>query len=339
MHLINVFLRSFNPSIVGRTGQPVAPGRERDGYWWEKFEVLLKESLAELGHDVFEQKESPIINDQREGGEFCIYVHKTKRDLPEGDLFYMQMHLRELFVLDHMGWGADHSSCINPDQLAEVDSSLARQFVEKLRRQLLASGESKHPQVVSWWHQFQRVPRRYILAPLQIPRDYVIKHHSPVTVYEYIEQVADWANQERIDVVFKLHPHNKRDRSLKSLVRRKSWFSRYVHCVDGNIQKMISDSSGLVLINSGTGFEALIQGKPVATFGQCDYKVATYSVDKAGLGGLRSYFERYDDAQKLHGEKLVYAYCHNFGYYLDEKNWVGLKRRVKAYLQSRLAKY
>ncbi|MFT6437566.1 MAG: hypothetical protein ACJAVI_005641 [Candidatus Azotimanducaceae bacterium] len=332
-----VFLRSFNPGIVAKTGAPVVLGRERDGRWWEKFEILLKESLAELGVAVIEQKESLIISDQREGGEFCIYVHKTKRDQPHGDLFYMQMHMQELFVLDHAGWGADHSRQITQAQLDNVNVDLAERFTVLLREKFLTSGESKHPQKIAWWHRFQKVPKAYILAPLQIPRDSVIKHHSPISVYEYIEMASEWAVREKTHLVFKLHPHNQSDRSLKWMVRRRVWSSRYIHCVGGNIQEMIKDSSGLLLINSGTGFEALVHGKPVATMGQCDYKAVTYPADEKGLDGLKMFFEQYSDHQRLMAAKMVYTYCHDYAYYLAESELSEVKNRLKSYLKKRLA--
>src|SRR5262249_27231484 len=139
---------------------------------WVEFQVLLRECLLELGHTVVEQPSSPRVADADEGAEFRIYAHKTRRDVA-GDLFYKQMHLCDLFTLDHDGWGADHSEAVGPDFFGRVAPQAARRFCQALREQLLASGLSKHPQPPRCPDALADLPESYIFVPLQRPGDYV----------------------------------------------------------------------------------------------------------------------------------------------------------------------
>jgi len=123
---MNIFLRTFNPDINSKTGSPLHPDAPRRGTpEWLKFQSILIDCLNNLGHRLHEQLENPLVPDTQDfyeedghcGENYCscrvypdkrIYVHKTKREYPNGDLFWMQMHMRELFTLDTHGWGADH---------------------------------------------------------------------------------------------------------------------------------------------------------------------------------------------------------------------------------------
>lgn len=330
---MKIFIRTFNPDIVAKTGAPLPKGKTRDGTWWKKFEDTLIEVVDELGYEYVLQPESPIVDDNYEDASTKIFVHKTFREKPEGDLFYMQMHLKELFVFDKRGWGADHSKKISLSELKEIGVKESQNFVDELQHEFITTGESKHKQpknrkILSF---FQKEVKDYILIPLQIPRDYVIKHHSPISVLEFINTMASWAKKNKKNVVFKLHPHNKRDKDIIRSVRKASLKSKYVFVRDGNIHEMISKADGVVVINSGVGFESLIHRKPVATFGNCDYKVATLDISiENNLNRLKEYIEDYKNSET--SDKLVYHYCNNHGFFLKDGYIQAAKERMKEIL-------
>jgi hypothetical protein len=331
---MKVFLRKFNPDIVGKTGKLLPEGKKRDGTWWKRFEDLMISSLETLGHDVVAQVEHPFEEDRTNACAASIYVHKTRAEVPSGDFFYMQMHLKELFVLDINGWGVNHSKKISISDLEGVDCGLAEAFVDEIKARLLSTGDSKHQQSPETiWSRYSTTPEDFILAPLQVPRDYVIKHHSPISVQEYILLLSRWAKNNRRHIAFKLHPYNSKDYKLIFILLKQVLANKYVHIVGGNIQQLINKANAVVVINSGTGFEALIQNKPVGTFGDCDYKVATFHLDEE-LSGFEKYLAAYDSDSPGIASKMVFFYCFRHGFYLADGYLDKAKERLGLYLST-----
>lgn len=326
-----IFLRSFNDQINSKTGTPLLQGRTRGTPEWKKFENILKKSLHEVGCKVYEQLETPLEKDREEWIKIAdkkIAVHKCKRDLPDYDLFYMQMHMRNLFTLDFNGWGNDHSQNLsfNADAIGAV---VAQDFCEKLSNKMLTSGMSKCDQAEVL---DSNLPEKFILVPLQIPRDYVLQHHSPITVLQFIEAIIAYAAAAKVDVCFKLHPFNKSDHELIKAIDDGLKSSPYIHKAEGNINDLIKKSVGLFVINSGTGFESILHGRPVATFGGCDYKVATFAGDISDLAAAKEFLFNYSEEQKIFAYKFVYWYhtIHSYDVY-DESI---TQKRLTAYLKT-----
>jgi hypothetical protein len=86
--------------------------------------------------------------------------------------------------------------------------------------------------------------------------------------------------------------------------------------VEGNIHEIIKRSQGLLVINSGTGFESLIHGKPVCTFGDCDYNRVTFNADIRRLDEARNFIFDYDENKQKIARKFVYWYMHDHAFYL-----------------------
>ena len=331
----DIFIRIFNPDINSKTGQLLPPNSPRRGTpEWREFERLILSSLESLGycHDfsqpdkcIFLQKETPLEEDDisNQNDYKRMYVHKCKRDVPQGDLFYMQMHMRQLFTIDSNGWGADHSGneLFNHTDLPVEET---RNFSNHLSDSLLSKGESKLPQP----QVTDITPERFILVPTQTPRDYTIKYHSPITVKYFIESIVSWANESENHVCFKLHPCG-RDNDLVNAVE----VSRYVHLIEGNIHELIKRSNGLFVINSGTGFESLIHGKPVATFGACDYNKVTHNADIRRLDEARNFIYSYKQEWKDLAYKFVWWYWNCHAYDVNSPN---TPSRLTEYLRGAL---
>ncbi len=327
---MNIFLRTFNNKINSKTGVSLPLGKYRGTPEWTQFEDLLMESLNELGHAVLEQPEHPNIQDtpsdiiHKRG-----YVHQCKRDKPEGDLFWMQMHMKYLFTLDTNGWGADNSNYPNGmSSFTNEEEAVSRDFCKDLSEHLLSSGESKCPQA----QVTDMTPNRFILVSVQIPRDYTIKWHSPITVKYFIESIQAWAIETENHICFKMHPYNKIDLDLHTIIDEASSQSRYIHKVEGNIHELIKRASGLFVINSGTGFESLVHGKPVATFGTCDYNLVSFNADIRRLDEARNFIYSFKDEYKSLGYKFVHWYHKRFAYDVRDKE--DCVSRLTKYLRS-----
>ncbi|MBV9924325.1 MAG: hypothetical protein JOZ96_04725 [Acidobacteria bacterium] len=301
---------------------------------WRAFEALLKQCLDELGHEVIELHLDPLFPPDPADVDFKIYAHKTRREVPGADLFYKEMHMRGLFTIDAEGWGADHSAVREPPDLDAGDAAEAERFVARIREQFVSNGHSKQRQP-----ELRSIPEEYkpyLLVPLQLPTDDTIMHHSPVSVVEFVHVVSDWAEGAGQKILFKLHPGAVYP-EIAAAVEARSAANPYVNRLDANIHSLIQGAEGVVVINSGTGFESLIHGKPVVTFGNCDYKSVTFAARRDNLDEAREYVAGYRPGQRLRGIKFVHHYYtrHAFDVYADDRAEV--RRRLLDYLKSHLS--
>jgi len=237
------------------------------------------------------------------------------------------MHMRELFTIDTQGWGVDHSA--NDFKVGDVDARIAETFCERKSEDLLGSGISKCEQP----KETGILPPVFILVPLQVPRDYTILHHSPVTVRYFVDSLMAWAEESETHIGVKMHPFNKCDYNLDEAVAEGVSQSEYVHKVDGNIHELVKRSDGIFCINSGVGFESLIHGKPVATFGRSDYSKVTFNADLRRLNEAKEFLLGYTDAERNLAYQFVWWYWtqHAYDVYAADTS-----PRLKSYLETHL---
>jgi hypothetical protein len=327
-----VFIRSQYPyASAGAAVPPLGKRRSSCAEHWERFETILKDCLTRLGYEILEQRESPEVPDIPHDAQLRVYAHKTRRDV-RGDLFYKQMHLPELFTIDSAGWGADHSRMQACPSFGDVDVSAAEEFVHTQRRRFLETGRSKHPQPARG--SLDSFPDDYIFVPLQTPRDYVQLHHAPITVKDFIHLVARWADASGQDIVFKLHPglFAGLDDEIVAAAHQCARESGRVFCLDGNVHDLITNSRGVFTINSGVGFESLIHGKPVATFGNCDYKWVTFRATTTNLQQARRFVFGYTEEQRREAWKFIYYYCLHHTLSVGEGEIAQSRARLLEYL-------
>jgi len=331
--MAKIFIRKLYPFTTGVFVPPTGSRLMTSAEQWAKFEHLLATCLSELGHEVIEQREPPATADDFGGADFRIYAHKTWRDV-EGDLFYKQMHLSELFTIDHRGWGADHSKMQTPPSLLGVDSMEAEQFIVSLKSRFLETGASKINQPER--SKSIVLPADYIFAPTQTPRDYVQTHHAPISVLSFVHLIAEWANESKQNVVFKLHPGlfhtSAADTAIINAVNEHVATSPYVFCSQANVHDLITNAKGIFTINSGVGFESLIHGKPVVTFGNCDYQWVTFRAKADCLNAAREFVFSFTDHLRQEAYKFIYYYLFHHGFNLESEYLADSQRRLSNYL-------
>ncbi|MEK9571729.1 MAG: hypothetical protein VW124_22110 [Paracoccaceae bacterium] len=268
----------FNPWVIGKTGKPrkiPRPSKEI-----QQFEKLIKISLETLGlpYDVFHEHDRSLSNIRFKDYGVKIKFHGTKETHKCFDLFYMQMHLKNIFQIDPMGWGVSHSS--NPSvnkqkitQISKKDLLNLNQNIERVR-----NGHTKFPQSPPKFalQSFNKPRQGFIFAPLQTPNDTVIKNHSPVSVVDSIKLISEMAKNEEKDVVFKLHPSTYRHRQLNFEIIKLLLTNKNVYLSKQPILKLIEEACYVTTINSGVGFESLLLGKPVVLLGDADYDLLAY---------------------------------------------------------------
>ena len=297
---------------------------------WRCFEALMKECLGDLGHQIIEMDVNPRLPPHQAEADFSIYAHKTRRDVPQGDLFYKEMYMCGLFTVDDQGWGADDSRSRTPPDLSTVLASEAESFCRSLRAEFLATGRSKLDQPA-----MSLIPpnlKPYFFAPLQMPIDAVIRNHSPITVLQYISTLSQWADRRGRNVVFKLHP-GQMPADVEQEVRKWAAASPHVFLVNENVHSLISAAHAIIVINSGVGFESLIHGKPVITLGACDYQWMTFRGSVSDLDAAWDFGSSFSEQQRLQGFRFIHFYYHQHAYLNSEETRASVKPRLTNYLE------
>ncbi len=262
---------------------------------WKRFATRLANACerAGLATEVLELPAWEIDRSlvERLYADVVLVPHRCKLDFASGPtpvLFYMQEYFRSVFVVDAGGWSA--ASSVYPVALEELPArppgGAFAHYGDQLRRGVLGSkfGQIRRRGYLSLLLSGS-IPRgRYIFFPLQIPHDQSIRYFSDHEERAVLDALLAWAARADVRVVLKGHPAN-----LESMEEFKRAYSgKPAFWSDANVHDLIAHAGAVYTINSGVGFEALLHGKPVVTFGRAEYDCVTF---KAELGNL-------DDAWK-----------------------------------------
>jgi capsule polysaccharide modification protein KpsS len=91
---------------------------------------------------------------------------------------------------------------------------------------------------------------------------------------------AEWLRGAGIPLVLKEHPANR-----ASAAQYREALSAYdIYWSDANVLDLAKYSTGVVTLNSGVGFEAILLGKPVVTFARVEYDAVTHHATPATFG-------------------------------------------------------
>jgi hypothetical protein len=210
----------------------------------------------------------------RLGFQLAFIPHRCHLDYSETGStsirYFMQEYFRWVFVVDPQGWSAASAvyplavESLQPEQAGAFDA-----YRRKLRQGRLESKFDQHRNV----SRLQLIASgqipfgKYIFFPLQIPHDKSIQYFSDYTEVDVVRTVLEWSTRTGVAVVFKPHPVNKK--SMASFAEMAK--SANAYWSTAHVQDLIKHATGVFTINSGVGFEALLQLKPVVTFGRAEY--------------------------------------------------------------------
>jgi hypothetical protein len=240
------------------------------------------------------------------------------------------MHLPGLFTIDVDGWGVEHSAIRRLFDFESVDADSAAPRMAALRQRIVSDNLSRVPQPPPG-----DVPAPgYILLPLQMPNDSVVTIHSPVSVAALLHALSDWAETRRQRLAVKIHPHSFDHPDLVDAVTQRTRGSRYVFEVRGNIHSLIAASRGVFVINSSTGFEALVHGKPVATFGDCDYRPVTFAATPSTIDDAAAWCDAYGPAHQARAAQFVDWYRSRHAYPTGDDDIAATRQRLRTYLDA-----
>ncbi len=260
---------------------------------WKRFALLMASALERQGVlvDIYELPNWEIdrVRIDLDNASLAFVPHRCMLNFGSGTtrvLFYMQEFFRWAFVVNDQGWSAASSKY--PVQI-DFESKQAGQAFEIYRARLLrgelvskfAQQERKSladlikssslPARKNWLGQ--SLLRPYIFFPIQIPTDQSIQFFSDVSVLDVLTSLIEWARSSGVAVVLKSHPANR-----KSMIPFEALVDGHtVFISSANVKDLIEHSEAVYTINSGVGFEALLQLKPVVTFGRVEYDCVTFN--------------------------------------------------------------
>lgn len=220
---------------------------------------IIHAPLWKMPYDAIKQYESKYD---------VIYVpHKEKHNYPLSNaLFYMQTVIPRYFTVDSKGWGA-HLSYL-PLDLNEDNEDV---FDILREEQEMNISKFEQPKTVL------DVDGDFILFVCQIPHDETIKYHSNVGVEDALIKTLEWAQKNEKNVVVKGHPVNPA--SMQRLIEITMHFKQ-TYVDDVSLLSCLKKCESVFLVNSGVGFEAILQGKPIFQFGNSEYEQVVNKVQK-----------------------------------------------------------
>lgn len=261
---------------------------------WKEFALRMSNALERAGVPV-EVIELPGWEIERHRIDADAYAlafvpHRCYLNFGAGKtpvLFYMQEFFRWAFVVDARGWSAASSVYpVSQDMITAkkkgasfddyrarlADGRLCSKFAQQASRSKdVLISEGLIPTQKNWLKQ--RVLRPYIFFPLQIPTDQSILFFSDSSEASVLAELVAWAKKRDVAVVLKPHPANMK--SMKPFAAMVD--NVHVFYSEANVKDLIEYAQAVYTINSGVGFEALLQLKPVVTFGRVEYDCVSFN--------------------------------------------------------------
>ena len=261
---------------------------------WKQFTMGLSLTLTRYGIEpVLLEIPAWDITPQRvdeDDFDLAFIPHRCHLDFKRGStpvMFYMQEYFRQVFVVDPQGWSAASSKY--PVDASRLPAAVLGGWDDYRERFASGAMDSKFEQQAS-------LPRDRLIAsgdmpdgpfaffPLQIPHDQSLLYFSDVEEAVALDAVVDWSRRSRIPLVLKGHPANMR--SMADFMRAHRgegifWSEAHVH-------DLLKYSRGVITLNSGVGFEAIIAGKPLVTLARSEYDAISH---KATLGTIGAAWE------------------------------------------------
>lgn len=241
------------PTNVSETGQIGSAIR--------KFYDQLLTSLAEITTN-FEIIPSmdPELRRSVDFNHITYHTHKKG----ENNLNVKMGYLKEYFYLDdtgYSGWSSIRKTKLPKD----IDPDAAEAFWEGLNQRYIMTGATKYDGLPH--ERASELPESYIAIFLQVANDAVLKFANFDTEAMVNGVIAAAEGQP---VVIKRHPACNSFQTHGILHYAKARNSNVTEATHP-VHEVIANATKVVCVNSGTGFEALMQLKPVFNCGQSDY--------------------------------------------------------------------
>lgn len=325
--MMDVILYKYDPFFNGKTGKKIK--KPIINHEIKSFEKILVHALKDLSLCVHEFSRFDFEKTTPANNVLSIMFHGDKQDFPNIDLFYMQMHIKTQFQLNTNGWGVSNSNLQNLKGISRNTSSGDDTGFNAIKLELEKAGTKLSQSNQS----FKNLPNNeYILVALQTPGDTVLKKYSKMSVNDLISKISDISANLDTTFILKPHPNTVRNRKIMSHLIWNTTFKKNLKIFTGDISEAIKKSSGVIVLNSGVGFEALTYNKPVFTFAEADYSVVAHTINEIPI-------EKWCLTLPKKNANSFFNDYYKYNIFLSEKNraYNQVKQTVKEVLKTKKA--
>jgi hypothetical protein len=230
-------------------------------------------------------------------GNRAVLQHKPRFDyldtLSDNLWCVMGSHLPDYILYDRNGYSGGSTLALNPDLLDvnAVSQQEADALFEELREQYVYTNSSKYSQPETEYI----TDEPYLVVMGQVSGDSAIKCGTYYT--DYITTMLTLfpiINTFGIPIVYKTHPleNGAHSEILVSLIEGGTWENITV-CKDASIHSLFESALGVITVNSGSGFEALLHLKHVFVLGRADYSLgATVCDTTEGIHNIKEVIQK-----------------------------------------------
>ena len=258
-------------------------------------------------------------------GEYGISYHTHADEADRKWLHVQESVLNGCCTVDGKGFAGFSSVAGDAQQIEDAVRGVSQQDLEdnfaELHRDYVEQNVSKYAQAQERFHY----GGRYVFLPMQVRTDIVAELNRLSSLELLRALVAECP--EGLRIVVKRHPFCTSCEICRELEDLKH--DGRVIITECSVHSIIEGCEAVFTANSGTGFEALMHGKPVYISGLADYAYAAAGFldsRESVAQALRSGFAA--DRQKI----LRFLYFYNKRYSVPSNDREALKKRLEAWL-------
>jgi hypothetical protein len=227
-------------------------------------------------------KEHSFLKRNVNSNQLCFAFHSADRELKENTsiIRIKESYLPPYYTFDATGFSG-WAQLANDSNVflkcLERDKVTAMRFVTDLRKRIFKNKVSKYAQPENYKRP-TNTP--FVFHPMQIDSDPVVMEHSYIPHRTLLENLIKLALETKVPLVIKRHPRCPNREIEKLLGELSARQSPLIIITDTSVIDLIRDSQAVVVINSGAGMEALVQGKPVYAAGHSEYSYVCHRVSE-----------------------------------------------------------
>jgi hypothetical protein len=248
----------------------------------KEYVMAMRQTFKELQVTVTERHVLPIGEPRRKTNGVVFSYHTCGNERHQWHI--KEGYLPYLFTFDRTGYSGWLSG-IHQDSFKKAwqscDENHAIQTITKLSKEITQNCISKYPQrkstdaCVESLEIHPNSSEKILFLPLQMPSDTVVQ----LSRFPYIQAVSQIIKAALLydqPLVIKRHPLCE-DPEVDKLL---DWARNFPNvCLSSApIHEIFKRSKAIICCNSGVGFEALLQGLQVWTFGESDYSPVTHEI-------------------------------------------------------------
>lgn len=223
------------------------------------------------------------------------------------------------------GW-ASLASCNIAELETGVSPAEEARFFDEMRRQSLASRQSKYAQGQS----DTALPERFVFVALQTIGD-MVQRNAYIPMLDMLDMVVRRFSGTGLQIVVKRHPKCRSRRVAAALARHDA--NPDMTITQGPLHEIFPRAEAIFTVNSGVGAESLIHEKPLYCFGAADYGPAAHHIRcEADLTRVTDQLRMAVTPAQL--RKFIYYYRNIYQVRLDDE----LDERLSAMIDAAMAR-